>query len=177
MLPSEHITLFVYITQTQTSKASMIAKLCPCHQNVGSPRLVIWATEHLSLLLWLPSGTLLQESRSHPSPKSLRLQMEKKIWYNPRSSSSTREAWETESTRLRDAPNHHGLPPSCWSIFIPLSLWSLWGNGRQPRVLRLGSLTSWRLFPISTQPPPLSPPSSAGTNVPVSVQPSVTLQG
>lgn len=83
MLPSEHITLFVYITQTQTSKASMIAKLCPCHQNVGSPRLVIWATEHLSLLLWLPSGILLQESRSHPSPKSLRLQMEKKNLIQP----------------------------------------------------------------------------------------------
>lgn len=83
MLPSEHITLLIYITQTQTSKASMIAKLCPCHQNVGPPRLVIWATEHLSLLLWLPSGTLLQESRSHPSPKSLRLQMEKKNLIQP----------------------------------------------------------------------------------------------
>lgn len=83
MLPSEHITLLIYITQTQTSKASMIAKLCPGHQNVGLPRLVIWATEHLSLLLWLPSGTLLQESRSHPSPKSLRLQMEKKNLIQP----------------------------------------------------------------------------------------------
>lgn len=127
----------------------MTAKLC--HHNADLPGLGMWATQHVSLLLWFPSGTLMQ------SPVPTHLQHHQalswnKPWRNPsiRSSCSHQRSLDMESPQ----PTERTKPPwpatNSACIFIPFLLWSLRDGNFSLVVLRLGSLVSWWLFHLDS---------------------------